>query len=221
MKLSKYMVSSVIRLFKEERSDSQNKFYIGDFANAIRDRYKFLQSPVKIEEFNLKSGVEFIHGIFKEDQVIGKFKIYNNGIYCEAMLPTEIISEFVDDVFDWARNDFGMTIKDADAPSQIFVSNVEVECHTSLAQALGKFSSINDKITALLASYGQEVPTFEATHVTFHCDTLKIEGVRPTMFSFERRAEQPFDAEMYYSSAPLKSKDHLKILDVLEKILSS
>lgn len=221
MKVSKYLMSNVVRLVKDEYPDSQRKFYIGDIANALRDRYRFLQVPTKIEEFNLQQGVEFIHGVFKEDQIIGKFKVYNNGVYCEAELPTEVISEFIEDVFDWARQEIGMTIEDTDAPNQFFISNLEVESKASLAPAFSKLSTICERLTSLLVSYGQEVPPFETTHLAFHCDISKVESVKPTMFSFEHRVETPFDSGLFFAAAPLKTADHLILLDELESILAS
>lgn len=221
MKISKYLVSTVIRLVKEELSGDQKKFYIGDLASALRDRYKFLQSPTKIEEFNLQQGMEFIHGIFNENHVIGKFQVYNNGVYCEAELPTEVISEFVEDVFSWVRQEIKMTVEDADLPNIFFMSNLEVETDASLAPALSKFSAIGDKLTALLASYGQQVPSFQASHLGFHCDVSEVQSVRPETFTFERRAQKPFDSGLFFSAAPLKTADHLALLDELESILAS
>lgn len=214
-------MSYVVRFFTEETSGNQKNIYIGDVASALRDRYKFLQAPTKIEDFDLQKGMEFIHGIFNNDHVIGKLRIHNNGVFCEAELPTEAISEFLEDVFEWARQDMGMTLEDAVEPNQYFSSHLEVETDISLAPALGKFSSIGDKLTALMTSYGQQVPSFEATHLAFQCDVSIVQGVRPEIFSLERREGKPFDSGLFYTASPLKTADHLALLNDLESILAS
>lgn len=220
MKVTEYLTSNIIRLVNDEQSDNQKKPHIGDLVTGLKDRYKFLQVPVKLEEYNLQTGMEFAQGIFREHQIIEKFKVYNNGIYCEAALPTEVISEFVDDVFDWARKNLGMTLEETDTP-QAFISHLEVKSDPSIAHALIKFSTIGDMLTEFLASYGQVAGAFEATRLGFHCDKSNVDGFRPMNFSFERRTGQPFDAGIYYSVAPLRTVDHLKVLDELEKILAS
>jgi len=221
MKVSNYLMSTVIRLVKDNPPDSPNKAYIGDLSNALRDRYSFLQWPVKIEEFDLQKGINFLHGRFKEDQIIDKIQVYSNGVYCEAKLPNEVIEEFVDDVFEWVHKDFGLILDDAIAPSRFYTSQLEVKSDYSPAQALSKFSPIGDKITQFLNSYGQVIPAFETTHLAFLCDTTNVENLAPTKFTFERREQQPFDAGLYFSAAPLKTKDHLKVLNELEKILAN
>ena len=72
----------------------------------------------------------------------------------------------------------------------------------------------------LVASYGQQVPSFEATTLAFQCDLSKVENINPEMFTFERRAEKPFDSGLFYSAAPLKTADHLELLNELEGILA-
>jgi hypothetical protein len=39
-------------------------------------------------------------------------------------------------------------------------------------------------------------------------------------FVFERRAGEAYSSNVYFSSAPLQTKDHLKLLDSLELLLS-
>lgn len=221
MKISKYLVSYVVRFVMEETPGSPPTMYIGDLVNALKDRYRFLQVPTKIEEFDLQKGIEFIHGIFEKDQVIRKLRIHNNGIFCEAVLSTEVISDFIEDVFNWARQEIGMKLEDAVDPNQFFSSHLEVETDISLATAFSKFSLIGDKLTTLVASYGQQVPSFEATTLAFQCDLSKVQNISPEMFTFERRAQKPFDSGLFYSAAPLKTADHLELLNELEGILAS
>jgi hypothetical protein len=35
-------------------------------------------------------------------------------------------------------------------------------------------------------------------------------------FEFAWRVEEPFEAQVYYSSAPLRTKDHMEVLNLLE-----
>lgn len=221
MKLKKIIVSQCIRLFEDEPpSEEKKKFYIGDATKALEQRYRFLQSPARIEDFNLKTGVTFLHGIFKKDIIINKFQVYSNGVFCEAHVPTEVCDEFLDDVTRWAQEDFGLTVKPANGPNLIYLSSIEVESTASLNSRLSEFSSIGKLISDTLMSYGYQVPAFEVSHLGFECDPSGLTGVKPTLLSFERRLNEPFASGVYFSTAPLKTRDHLAILNEIEKILA-
>ncbi len=217
MKISEYLASNIVRLTVENPSGS---FDVRDLTNGLRDRYKFLQVPTKIEEFDFNRGLEFLGGIFKEGKVISRLRIHNNGIYCEAMQPTEVIQEFIDDVLEWVRKDSGMTVEYRAPPNVFALSSLEVESDVSLVSAHGGVSVIGEKITALLESYGHEATKFEPTCLVFHCDEPRVQGTRLTRFTFERREGQPFDKKLFFSTAPLKTTDHLELLNELEGLLA-
>ena len=220
MKISQYLASNVVRLTVENPSASSKSFGFRELTDGLRDRYKFLQVPTRIEEFDLHRGVEFFGGIFNEGNLIEKLRIHNNGIYCEARQPTEVIQEFIDDVFEWVSQVSGITFEYPAPPNVFVLSSLEVEsdvCHVSARSAL---SVIGEKITTLLESYGHEVPKFEPTCLAFHCDETEVTGIRPTRFTFERREGRQFDEKLFFSTAPLKTTDHLDLLNELEGLLA-
>ena len=217
MKISEYLASNVIRLTVERPFEIS---VLRDFTDGLRDRYKFLQLPTNIEEYDFQRGVIFAGGVFNKDKLIEQLRIHNNGVYCAARQPTEVIQQFIDDVFEWVIQDFGITFDYHDPPNVFAMSSLEVEsdvCHTSARNA---FSVIGEKITALLESYGQEVPKFEPTSLMFHCDETRVTGIKPTKFTFERREGRLFDEKLFFSTAPLKTADHLELLNELEGLLA-
>lgn len=221
MKVSQYLTSNVVRLFNGEPYASSKLCHFRDLTNGLQDRYKFLQVPTKIEEFDIQQGLEFLHGAFNEETIISRLKIYNDGFFCEALQPTEVIQKVIDDVSNWIRHDFKMTIDDADPPNQFFVSSLEVESDASSVLGLSKFSTIGEKITALLASYGIAVPAFEPVFLGLHCDQTQEANAQPTKFTFERRVNQSFNSKLFFSSAPLKTADHLEVLNELGGLLAN
>ena len=145
-------MSSIVRLAVEKPSGSSKSLGVRDLTDGLRDRYKFLQVPTRIEEFDFQRGVEFSRGIFNEGKSIERLRIHNNGVYCEARQPTEVIQEFIDDVFEWVRQDSGSTFEYPAPPNVFAMSSLEVEsdvCHVSHVSARSEFSVIGEKITGL------------------------------------------------------------------------
>jgi hypothetical protein len=94
----------------------------------------------------------------------------------------------------------------------------KVEPSVMLDSALSRFSAIGKRLPELIASYGQDVPEFEPTALTFSCDASKVKDIKPSMFTFERRAEEPFETGLYFSTAPLRTTDHIQLLNELESV---
>ena len=220
MMVSGYLPSNIVRLTADNQFGSSQFGDLRSMTNGLGDRHKFLQVPTRIEEFDFHRGLEFLGGIFNEGKLIDRLRIHNNGIYCEARQPTEVIQEFIDDVVEWVRQDFGITVEYRAPPNVFALSSIELVSDASLASALREFSLIGEKITALLASYGNEAQKFEPTRLAFHCDQTAVTGIKQAVFTFERREGQPFDKNLFFSSAPLKTKDHLELLNELERLLA-
>jgi hypothetical protein len=54
-----------------------------------------------------------------------------------------------------------------------------------------------------------------------HYDSAAMPVPRPPEFSFERRAGVIYASNEYFSSAPLRTADHIRILHELEKAFQS
>jgi hypothetical protein len=54
--------------------------------------------------------------------------------------------------------------------------------------------------------------------IAFSADYSLIPGMKPAPFRLERRAGLGFDTNLYVSQAPLRTADHIKLLEQLEKL---
>lgn len=219
MKIRSIAVSQAIRLYKADRR-TEDRVYIGDLVKGLAARYKFLEVPKTLREHDIKTGVTFLHGIYKKNIIIDKVQIFPDGVVCESKTDSENCDEFLDEALEWASKEFKFSLEELENSNRIYLSTLEIESEVNINLVFTKFNEIGKSLTAFLKSYGQEVPIFEGSHIAMHCDTSKLSGIKPTLFSFERRTEHPYDSGVYFSSAPLKTADHLKILNELEKILA-
>jgi len=61
---------------------------------------------------------------------------------------------------------------------------------------------------------------FDFSRIGFASEDLS-KALAPIAFTFERRLQQPFSANRYYSEAPLQTDEHIELLDMLEGILKT
>jgi hypothetical protein len=181
---------------------------------AMQDRYGFVQVPQKVSELDFNAGVNFLRGYFK-DIVIDKFQVYNNGILCEAAADNQQCAEFLDEVLAWAPKELNLPIKPR---MKAFQSKIEVSSTKDIRNTFTKFAEVGALITHRLESYGLTAPPYTIWGLALQHEPQKDLPSNPS-FEFARRADQPFDAGIYYSSAPLRTEDHLQVLNLLEGVL--
>jgi hypothetical protein len=218
VKLKDVTLAQVIRFETPNQSAADQKVWILDLVKGLQDRYKFMEIPRLVGDYDLQRGMTFLKGTYFGKFVIEKFQIYNNGILCEAKIATESVDEFLDDATRWATSELGLLTNYGGTTP--YLSNIEIESELDIAENFGKFSSLGKTIANFVRSNGLTTPDYSVSEITLHSDTWLTGTPRAVAFTFGRRHGHAHADNLYFSSAPLKTKDHLKVLDELESILA-
>jgi hypothetical protein len=183
---------------------------------ALQDRYGFAQVPHTLEEMNLQTGVNFLQGYWN-DVLINKLSVYSNGFLVESKLDTDLMDNFLDHLLAWVLPQFEIEVEQTGV--RAYVSQLEVAMPIDIGVAFKKFSDVGRLIASTLKKYGQIADDYQISSLKMHYDPVgKTDTSRE--FAFERRVAEPYSAGHYFSSAPLKTDDHLRILDLFEKALA-
>jgi len=83
-----------------------------------------------------------------------------------------------------------------------------------------KLTSAGQKISSLLKGYGQQVDDYRFSGFKMHYDQIGKSGLQAPEFIFERRAGELHASNIYFSSAPIETKEHLELLNSMEKLLN-
>ena len=188
-----------------------------DLTKGIAGKYKFWESPQKVTDYNLETGIHFLNGYF-ENVLIDKFAIFSNGFLFEGKVATELLEAFADDVIAFITQETGIALQPDIRDT--FHSSIEVSANLKMSSKFKQFSALGEAIAKTLKSYGHETPDYQISLIGLHCDVWGATGYRPTPFTFDRRAGSAHDKNLYFSSAPLKTADHLKILEMLEPLIT-
>ncbi len=101
--------------------------------------------------------------------------------------------------------------------SKLYLSELYVQTKKSLNSLNPKLSAFAKHLTSLIVGHEHHPIAFETSGLSFWTDPGI--GSPPGSFRFERVIDVPFNTNRYYSSAPLQTDAHLKMLEELENIL--
>lgn len=191
----------------------------------LKDRYEFFQVPTTMAEYDFTKGITFYQGRYTikrssgpQEIVINNFQVFNDGLVVNTTAYAEDADLFLDDVIEWTSKTFGTTIDKNLPVHKLYTSNIEFHSDFSLNMYFPQAPKIGKQITDLLESYGQKPLPFEVSSFFLHLDTTQMKTPITTAFSVARREKMPFNSNIYFASAPLKTADLLTLLEQLEKL---
>jgi hypothetical protein len=187
------------------------------FSELIK-RYSFAGFPTKAEDLDAAK-VSFRHGSFG-DVGIHVFDIYGDGVVVSAKAPTDVLDKFLEDVVQWMGSAFGAGRVETNTINRNYESNLIVRTDAKVLQALDALRPIQEMVAkAVKDTIGLET-AYAPFGLTLATDISEIPGLKPIPFRMERRIGINFGHNYYFSSAPLRTEDHLKVLERLEKLVS-
>ena len=214
MQAKSILTSQAIRFYANAEPMAERRSPV-PLIRGLQDMYGFVQVPLTISDLDFTKGVNFLRGYYKGN-IIDKLQIYENGLLCEAATDNSVCDEFMGEILNWAATEHGIPVRETGVKA--FISQVEVISDIDLGMAFSKIGAIGSLFAGALKSYGQPVPDYSFSGIRMHYDSITMPVPRPPEFVFERRAGQLYSTNEYFSSAPLRTKDHMYILDELEKL---
>ena len=198
------------------RSSGGTLGYYPEIVEGLKARYSFLSAP-KEHEILLEppKGIELKHGKFVyRDQVviIDKFTLFNDGVAADTTSSTDDSGYFLDDLMEWAKS--AMPKAQISRP-RYYLSHIEFKMSEPLEGYTPRLKPVGEQLTALLKSYGIAVPRYEATAIHLRFDQIGKINPQPGVFFIDRRAGIPFSENIWFSQAPLRTKDHIALLEDL------
>ena len=217
MKLREIKNGQCIR-FMSVTPGTGSTLYGINLVRAFESHFGFLEGPKTVEQFNLQNGVTFRHGLFDKKHVIDKAMIYSNGLLAEGAIPTDACFDFISNVVEWATEEAGLIIEPTPAHPILYNSTVHVEATLDLEKNIKGISAIGDLIAQKINGYGGNFRRFEMSGIHFQSGTTTT---GPTPFKFERLAGVDMESNLYFSTSPLTTKDHLEIIQAIERAFTS
>ena len=196
--------------------------------HAMEERYGFIQVPKTLAEYDETKGVNFRHGKFtvirqrkKNEIVIDALSIYSDGLLAEARSYTDDTDSFLDDVVAWGTKEFALIVPPDQKIENYYISNLEISLDSDLHDFFSAASLVAKQLSGCLTNYGTKFGPFDTTSFTMNFDRKEHMPSILSNFTLQRREGVPFSSRLYFSSAPLKTEDHMSLLQVLDSFKPS
>ncbi len=223
MKLISVETGRVVFLFPREETTPRGGLYVSYALEMFTDAYEFASYPDltrPIEDIDTISQVFKGGRLFLDDRVINikEFTIYTDGIVIASSSTSDAELIFAH-AMEWSQQTLGLRplIK---APKKRYLSVVVIELESQIEKLFRNFIELSDRTNELLeANYGVDHPAFLYSLSLSVEDRLLPQDLSISDFVLERRTEPAFEANRFFSQAPLPTHAHLEWLESFEKLI--
>ncbi len=183
----------------------------------IAKKYMFFEYPRTSEGIVLKNDLKFLNGR-KEDRNIAKIDFYRGGLVVQEIMDTYFLDEILDDLVTDLEKNFNLKFTRSAPVSHAYVSTVEFQASPNFATTLQKISSVADLLNQMVRALGCTVDGFTLNTFSLLSDPSKTLPIAVGKFLVERRAERPFQENIFYSEAPVSTREHVMLIERLESL---
>lgn len=181
--------------------------------------YGFKKFPSEINDLDETKGILFEGGEFlnsEGDPIIINLAIYTDGLVADTLSSTKDSDAFLEEILTRLHEEFDLPHYEKIIGRNAYISQLFVSTEKSLELINPKLK----EIASYLSNYttGFKAPHYEIAGIHIWPDQTEI--LKPVSFVFERMLNIPFSEKKYYSVAPLATDKHLKLLEMIEDILS-
>jgi hypothetical protein len=194
---------------------------LGDFFASLKDRYRFATAPINEYDRTDKGSLAFQGGSMPstEEPFAVSLTIFKDGIVGHSLSNTDHATAFLEDLRMFSFES-GFSVPEPSAVIRGFVSVLVVETELQLFSLNPKLFSVVEYIQSKMVTLDNKPREFDLSRIAFSSEDMG-KALAPVAFTFERRIEQPFSSNLYYSEAPLQTQEHIELLDMLEEILTA
>lgn len=199
--------------------------YKPDLVRRIQAQYGFVGAPTTAQELLPLDPTEplvFTHGklsLGDRTIVVDKLSVFAQALSV-ASASTEDADLFLEDILQWSPTSVGRVFAEI-SPRKIYISQLEVMLDAALERCFPMAVQFGQTLSALFKAYGyeQEVPRFQVYSLGMTPDPALLRLA--CEFRIERRVGVPYESNVYFAQAPLRTADHIVILEQFEQILST
>ncbi len=180
--------------------------------------YGFTKFPSVTEPVDLTKGVTFEGGQFEvgeERPIVIRFTIYNDGFIADSASSTTYSDAFLVDVFNLFSQLYNIPDYRTVITRRVYLSHI-------YCRPAKPLSFVNPKLMPISSYLSEHVEqhsfSFDIGGIEFWSD--QVVKLPSAPFKLERALGVPFSENRYFSVAPLPTEKHIKLLHMLEDILS-
>jgi hypothetical protein len=209
----------ILQLIVMEEIRPSSGLYLPYLFDKLVERYAFVARPLNIPDA-VANGAKFNHGRLQTHNrtvIVSEIGVYHDGIIVDS-LNTDDAEFIMQDLLEWARTTFAFRPILTVIPRR-FTSSVTVQFDEPIEPKLRGLSAITKYMAAAFKeSYGDDIDV-SLLRIALNADPLTVPPLRNTQFLIERRIQRPYSENRYHCIAPLRTEDHIALLENIERAL--
>ena len=215
MELVAITLARVTTLLQLQTWDPYGRTSTVDALQMLAAAFTFSKYPKSLAEIDIQKGIELVDGRMR-DIVIDKITIYVNGFIVDTRSSTENSEAIVATILKSIHSAFGAVIS---PERKTFTSQVIFRSDiTLLALQPPILKDVSMRLTDTTSADLKHPFSFEPTGVIINAD-LSQSKIPPSPLTIERLADTPFSERLFSSTAPLRTNEHLEVLEQFEAAL--
>lgn len=175
---------------------------------SIAEHFKFADGPRDASALDLGAGITFLNGLFRNEIVIDQLKLHDDGIVLQSKTDTVKCDQIIDELIEL---DCGLLFEGLRETA--YFSALVTEMDIEFDERFKTLQPTMDALDAALASAGQLENGFEPFAIQLWANK---NSRHQHFFRLEKRVNTP---GAFYSTAPMRTADHLELLAKIEAIL--
>jgi hypothetical protein len=214
MELISIALARVVAFLEIRTVDPSGKKSTPELVQDIAKRYSFSRAPQNIAEMDFEKGLELAVGKLGNIN-IDRLVLLSNGVMIDTRSSTDDSERVLANLLEWSKEALGARVE----PSRKnFVSQIVFRSELQLSLLNPALLPLSERLSAFVSSELKQPINYEPTAILIGTDT-SLTKLSPVQFSIERRAERPFFENTYFSNAPLRTSEHLEVVEHFEDAL--
>lgn len=198
-------------------SRAKGQLFMPDAAAMLVSKFNFSTYPQSYNDFSAEK-IEFKHANFK-DVAIESLSIFSDGIVISSRSDTDIIDSFYLEFCGWLQSELEISFIKTHEIERLYESVILVKTDKNIMRHLDPLTEIAGKLQSDLKENSGLDVKYEPFGWAFSADSTQNPALKPVSLRIERRAGTAYSMHHYISSAPLKTKQHLALLEKLESLV--
>jgi hypothetical protein len=193
-----------------------------DALNAIAQRYRFAKFPAHLLDYGKSGALEFLSGTFVSDGTdlrVG-MTIFNNGIQADTLSSTDDAEKFLEDLRAWLEKEWNLPIDDEAILQKSYQNQLDIQVNRNLVLVNPRMQQLADKLSSQCQPVDNKPRKFFISGLVMVPEDVGVTG-SPMPFRFERKWGTPFEKNIYFAQAQLRTDEHIQLIEELEKLAAA
>lgn len=216
MNIIAYDNSKITVLFPFEEVSPLSGESTASIVSRVISRFSFQNGPdLSLPKAELDKGLKFERGVDVggSGSSIAGLDVYSDGVVINAQT-TDIAERFWENLSLWMIQDVGFR-QFRETPARRFISQIVVEFDKPVGNIIKMFETFSGIVSKKLENIYQADIPLGFSRLDLEFDKQKSSLIVPK-FIIERRLGIAFAKERYHCSAPMRTNDHIEVLNQIE-----